>query len=83
VSIIVDSGSPTTTKVKPIAPEEDDWPMDATAAVVLQFDDGLELSKEVNDLTLVSSLGNDSTISCVSIFLTVNSVVPNTTNNTC
>jgi hypothetical protein len=57
--------------------------MDATAAVVLQFDDGLELSKEVNDLTLVSSLGNDSTISCVSIFLTVNSVVPNTTNNTC
>jgi hypothetical protein len=28
--------------------------MDATAAVVLQFDDGFELTKEVNDLAVVS-----------------------------
>ncbi|KAK1602642.1 hypothetical protein QYE76_027281 [Lolium multiflorum] len=49
--------------------------MDATTSVVLQFDDGFELTKEVNDLTIVFSLGNDSTIHCLSIFLAVNIVL--------
>jgi hypothetical protein len=48
--------------------------MDATAEVLLQFDDGIELTKEVNDLTIVFSLGNDSIILCLSIFFSRSTV---------
>jgi hypothetical protein len=57
--------------------------MDATAGVVLQSDDGFELTKEVNAVAIMISLRNDSTILCLSVLLAVNSMVPNTVNNTC
>jgi hypothetical protein len=57
--------------------------MDATAGVVLQSDDGFELTKEVNAVAIMISLRNDSTILCLPVLLAVNSMVPNTVNNTC
>jgi hypothetical protein len=82
MSIIIDSGL-LATKIKPVASKQNDRTMDTSTGVVLQVYDVPELTIEINVLLFMFSLGNNSTILCLSIFLSVNGVVPDTINNTC
>ena len=83
VSVIFESRILLATKVKPVTTKEDNGAIDASTGVVLQLDDTSQLTIEVNSLTIMISLDDDSTIQCIPIRLMVNSLVPNTINNTC
>ena len=82
VSIMSQSRLLLATEIKPVTTKEDNRTVDASARVVLQLDDASQLTIEVNGLTIMISLGEDSTVLCLSIMLPVNGVVPNTVNNT-
>ena len=57
--------------------------MDASTRVVLQLYDASQLTIEVNDLTIMRPLSDNSTILCLPFSLAVNGVVPDTVSNAC